>query len=117
MVDIVVVMMMLVVMVILMVLIVEMVVLTISVQEGAVGAGHHSKWQRNRWEKGEMEKIEKKNEKQNDSFKYQGIMADFLSFFQKKRMAPLRQFLKNYERDYFHTFFQSATRQYNHSKL
>ena len=32
-------------------------------------------------------------------------------------MAPLRQFLKNYERDYFHTFFRGATRQYNHSKL
>ena len=42
-------------------------------------------------------------------------MADFLSF--KKKMAPLRQFPKNYERDYFHRFFQSATCQYNHSKL
>ena len=40
----------------------------------------------------------------------------FLSFLSKK-MAPLHQFLKNYERDYFQTFFRGATRQYNHSKL
>ena len=39
----------------------------------------------------------------------------FVIFVQKN--GPSTPIFKNYERDYFHTFFRGATRQYNHSKL